>query len=203
MVKIGELVKQKTKKIGKIGYFSICTNYLSYNCNLSCPYKIMWKWKLSPILVSFESVQTGIYNIPFPSLTVCNMNKVRRSRVEHIDEELVKDPESEFYLVEQQFVQEICAKHESIASGHDSHSTNGTSDGDDNDDNSQNSGHRRRKRGSSSSSGHDSSGSGDDFSGHIGANGDLEMTGKMLHHYLADLGIPCEQMLLRCHFEGR
>ena len=110
--------------------------------------------------------------------------QVRRSRVEHIEEELNKDPESEFYLVEQQFVKGVCSKHESIGS---SHSSSGTDS------------HRRRKRGSGSNN----SSTVSDNSGHIGANGDLELTGEMLHHYLADLGTPCEDMLLRCHFEGR
>ena len=31
----------------------------------------------------------------------------------------------------------------------------------------------------------------------------LNLTGELLHKYLADLAEPCEDMLLRCHFEGR
>ncbi len=167
-------------------------------------YKVINKWKTSPVLVSFESVQTGIYSIPFPSLTVCNMNKVRRSRVQHIEDELAEDPENEFYLVERRFVEEICAKHESLAGdGEDSSAANGTDH--DSASSSSSSGdqgsHRRRRKRSSSDAGAATTHDGD--SGHIGANGDLEMTGEMLHHYLGDLGTPCHEMLLRCHFEGR
>ena len=65
---------------------------IAWTCGAYMIYMVMNKWKTSPVLVSFDSVQTGIYNIPFPSMTVCNMNKVRKSRVEHIDDELVIDP---------------------------------------------------------------------------------------------------------------
>ncbi len=35
----------------------------------------MERWAVSPLLVSFDSVTTGVYEIPFPALTVCNINK--------------------------------------------------------------------------------------------------------------------------------
>ncbi len=38
---------------------------------------------------------------------------------------------------------------------------------------------------------------------HHGDTTPLNLTGEMLHEYLADLATPCDQMLLRCHFEGR
>lgn len=63
-------------------------------------------------MVTFDSSQTPIWSIPFPSLTICNMNKVRRSRVDHIDEELLRNPESNFYKTEKIFVKEVCSKHE-------------------------------------------------------------------------------------------
>ena len=182
----------------------------------------MDKWKKSPVLVAFDSVQTGIYSIPFPALTVCNMNKactlvikislglsnyqknlddslhqVRKSRVENIDHELSLNNQSEKYLVEKEFVGEICAKHENV--GYSSHDSNGTEGHAETEDQGH---HRRRKRGSSAHSS-SSSDEEEDFGAHIGANGDLELTGKALHEYLADLGTPCEEMLLRCHFEGR
>ncbi len=40
-------------------------------------YKVLEKWQKAPVLVSFDSTQVAIYEIPFPSLTICNMNKVR------------------------------------------------------------------------------------------------------------------------------
>ena len=30
----------------------------------------------------------------------------------------------------------------------------------------------------------------------------MDMTGDQLHHYLNDLGMTCDQMVLRCNFEG-
>jgi len=31
----------------------------------------------------------------------------------------------------------------------------------------------------------------------------LNVTGSQLKHFLADVGNPCQDMILRCHFEGR
>ncbi len=137
------------------------------------------KWNRSPILVSFDSDSVAIYQIPFPSITICNMNKVtklnlvksilscytadnflsqvRKSRVEHIEDELASDPNSNYYQTERRFVDEICAKHEKFEAGHGAGSH---------------------------------------------TQGDLELTGEALHEYLADLGVSCADMLLRCHFEG-
>ncbi len=103
-------------------------------------------------------------------------------------------------------MEEICAKHENIVTeGHgDFHGSsagaNGTSSANATDSSGE--GHKRRKRASrgSSSSASSSSSSGASSSS---LDGDLELTGELLHHYLADLGTPCEDMMLRCHFEGR
>ncbi len=54
----------------------------------------MEKWDRTPILVSFDSDATPIWEIPFPSLTICNMNKIRRPRVERIERKLREDPTS-------------------------------------------------------------------------------------------------------------
>ncbi len=78
--------------------------------------------------------------------------------MQHIIDELEKDPESTFYQTEMKFVEEVCAKHENIK---------------------------------------------ENYHGEKGDGDNLNLTGKMLHYYLADLGNSCEDMLLRCHFEGR
>ncbi len=31
----------------------------------------------------------------------------------------------------------------------------------------------------------------------------MELTGEALHEYLFDVGNPCFEMIVRCHFEGR
>ncbi len=77
-------------------------------------------------------------------------------------EELELDPDSEYYLTEREFVDEVCAKHETLTV--DGHAEETVVEG----------------------------------GGH-----DLNLTGELLHTYLADLAEPCEEMLLRCHFEGR
>ena len=81
-------------------------------------YRVIDKWQKSPILVAFQSAQTPIWRITFPAITICNMNKVMKSRVEHIDEELHVDPDNEFYRTEYALVDEICAKHEKFTANH-------------------------------------------------------------------------------------
>ena len=117
------------------------------------------KWNESPVLITFSNVQSGIYDIPFPSVTVCNMNKVRRSRVLRIERELNRTGSKEAAR-EMRFVREVCAKHENL-----------------NDEN------------------------GETFGDDLGQSESLD--GSQVREYLADLGNPCEEMLLRCHFEGR
>lgn len=41
----------------------------------------MKKWKTTPVIVSFDSEPQPIWNIPFPALTLCNNNKVQKSKV--------------------------------------------------------------------------------------------------------------------------
>jgi amiloride-sensitive sodium channel len=55
-------------------------------------FQIVDKWKTSPVLVSFDSSVTPISEIPFPALTICNYNKVRKSRIEHLEEKMKKEP---------------------------------------------------------------------------------------------------------------
>ena len=37
---------------------------------------MIFHWVDSPVLVSFESTPKSIAAIPFPAITICNMNKV-------------------------------------------------------------------------------------------------------------------------------
>ena len=62
-------------------------------------------------MVSFDSGVTPISEIPFPALTICNYNKVRKSRVEHLEEKMVQEPENELWKKEHLFVEEVCASH--------------------------------------------------------------------------------------------
>ena len=74
-------------------------------------FQIVDKWKTSPILVSFDSSVTPISEIPFPALTICNYNKVRKSRVEHLEEKMEQEPNNDLWKKEHLFVDEVCASH--------------------------------------------------------------------------------------------
>lgn len=51
---------------------------------------LMWcKWDESPVLVSLETNHYPLKEVPFPAVTVCNVNKVSSSRLREIHEELV------------------------------------------------------------------------------------------------------------------
>ena len=110
--------------------------------------------------------------------------QVRKSRVQHIIDELAVNPDSEFYQTELLVVEEICAKHESLMM-QESHGEDRMGDDE-----------------------------GDDYGSNVTVGlhaqplvdrgpGDLELTGEELHFYLEDLGSSCDDTLLRCHFEGR
>lgn len=40
---------------------------------------IWWKYYDSPIIVTFQPFQTTVDQIPFPAITICNMNKLQKS----------------------------------------------------------------------------------------------------------------------------
>ncbi|KAH8397812.1 hypothetical protein KR222_002754 [Zaprionus bogoriensis] len=42
------------------------------------------KWNASPIIISTSAKQMLTSNMPFPAITICNLNQALRSRVEHI-----------------------------------------------------------------------------------------------------------------------
>lgn len=43
------------------------------------------KWSLSPIIIGLNPVATQIQDIPFPAVTICNMNQANRSIVQNIE----------------------------------------------------------------------------------------------------------------------
>ncbi len=51
-----------------------------------CTYtkKVFEKYVSSPVLLSFDSIPVPISDIPFPSMTICNMNRVSDTEVPSI-----------------------------------------------------------------------------------------------------------------------
>ena len=52
-----------------------------FTCAVYLIYKVFEKAHYNPVLVSFASETTPIWEIPFPALTICNMNKVFTGRM--------------------------------------------------------------------------------------------------------------------------
>lgn len=43
------------------------------------------KWSASPIIITLNALATSIEDIPFPAVTICNMNQARKSVVKNFD----------------------------------------------------------------------------------------------------------------------
>lgn len=39
------------------------------------------KWQSTPVIIGYSSTMTPIQDIPFPAITICNMNKAKYSKV--------------------------------------------------------------------------------------------------------------------------
>ncbi|XP_059083484.1 pickpocket protein 28-like [Tigriopus californicus] len=142
--------------------FMIIQVIITYHFFFNSPQHIVLaKWQESPILVSYDSTTTPIWELPFPALTICNMNKVQRSRIEAIEAILKRNASNDFYAKERRFATEICQKTTAR--------------------------HSELQRAPSNQ----------DVS-----VANLDIDGKMLQHYMNNLGQDCSQMLLRCEFKG-
>lgn len=49
------------------------------------------KWSASPVIVALSAVSTSISDIPFPAVTICNMNQAKESKVKHITPNTMED----------------------------------------------------------------------------------------------------------------
>ena len=76
-----------------------------------CSFQIINKWQTSPVLVSFDTQVTPISEIPFPAFTICNFNKVRKSRAELVESKRQADPFNELWQKEHLFIQDVCESH--------------------------------------------------------------------------------------------
>ena len=59
-------------------------------------------------MVSFDSSVTHIYDVPFPAVTICNMNRVQKSRAEFVKNKLESEPNIEKWKKEFIFIEEVC-----------------------------------------------------------------------------------------------
>ena len=69
------------------------------------------KWHKSPVLVSFDSEQKWINEIPFPAVTICNMNMILKSHYENAASKVAADPNDEEHKLELIFAEEVCGNH--------------------------------------------------------------------------------------------
>lgn len=47
---------------------------------------IYQKWTASPIIIAQNAYATSISEFPFPAVTICNLNQVKKSKIEHVKE---------------------------------------------------------------------------------------------------------------------
>ncbi|XP_050069276.1 pickpocket protein 28 [Anopheles maculipalpis] len=68
-------------------------------CSIYFISNVYIKWQSSPIIIGLNPIATHIKNIPFPAVTICNMNQVRREAAERIEQN----------TLEQSVLQSICS----------------------------------------------------------------------------------------------
>lgn len=58
------------------------------------------KWSASPIIIGFNAITTSIHTIPFPAVTICNMNQAKYSIAKKVHKNTLDDS----------LLQSLCAK---------------------------------------------------------------------------------------------
>ena len=52
----------------------------------------LWdKWEASPVYVSVDTTSYPIYNIPFPAVSICSVNKIQEHRLDKAMEGIKED----------------------------------------------------------------------------------------------------------------
>uniref|UniRef100_A0A182IM43 Pickpocket n=1 Tax=Anopheles atroparvus TaxID=41427 RepID=A0A182IM43_ANOAO len=68
-------------------------------CSIYFISSVYIKWQSSPIIIGLNPIATHIRSIPFPAVTICNMNQVRKEAAERI----------EAHTLDQSVLQSICS----------------------------------------------------------------------------------------------
>ncbi|XP_034254856.1 pickpocket protein 28-like [Thrips palmi] len=63
------------------------------------------RWEHSPVINSVAPVATPIFDIPFPAITICNMNRARRAEAEAIKS---GSPRNSFNALQRRLLSDIC-----------------------------------------------------------------------------------------------
>lgn len=69
-------MENKKNRIVWVLIFIAGMGFSSYFC-----WKMWWKWEESPVLMSIDSTRFPLGNISFPAVTICNVNKVSKTRL--------------------------------------------------------------------------------------------------------------------------
>ncbi len=72
---------------------SVIHDLIFWYCNLAN--QVFLKWSREPIYVAFNTQSTPIHKVPFPAITVCNMNQVNLDAVNAIHGEIASDSSSD------------------------------------------------------------------------------------------------------------
>lgn len=54
------------------------------------------KWSATPVIITVDSVSTSIRDVPFPAVTICNMNQARKTVINQLN--VSEDPLRQSYL---------------------------------------------------------------------------------------------------------
>uniref|UniRef100_A0A182WSG5 Pickpocket n=1 Tax=Anopheles quadriannulatus TaxID=34691 RepID=A0A182WSG5_ANOQN len=60
-------------------------------CSIYFISNVYIKWQSSPIIIGLNPIATHIRNIPFPAVTICNMNQMRREAAERIEQNTLEE----------------------------------------------------------------------------------------------------------------
>lgn len=80
------------------------------NVTNTTPSDCSFQWKNDPIYVAFDTTSTPVWEIPFPAITICNMNLVNRAKVEGVKAQLQADPEDKIASLKVEVIEDMCGQ---------------------------------------------------------------------------------------------